>query len=169
MISIMEARVVDFPLPVGPVTRISPLGLLHKNSETTSGRPEFLKSFYFKRDGSDCGSNCAALDKNISAETRKILDAEGEIEFTVFPRIYAFARPSKCCKPVVSYRTGPSAGKSSSGFSSPFRRILGGESTVICRSEPFISTMRFKSSLRLGTAMKCSPLKIESRHPRVEI
>ena len=27
MVSIMEAMVVDFPEPVGPVTRISPLGL----------------------------------------------------------------------------------------------------------------------------------------------
>ena len=40
--SIMAARVVVFPEPVGPVTRISPLGLFDI-SRTTSGKPKVSK------------------------------------------------------------------------------------------------------------------------------
>ena len=40
MWSTMDARVVDLPLPVGPVTKTSPLGI-SESSLTTSGRPSW--------------------------------------------------------------------------------------------------------------------------------
>ena len=83
ILSIMAARVVDFPLPVGPVTRMSPRGL-SQSCSTTGGRFRVLKSLDFKRDETKHGADCAALGEHVGAKPAQILDPERKIYFPFF-------------------------------------------------------------------------------------
>ena len=82
MVSTMVARVVDLPLPVGPVTRISPWVLLIR-SRQIGRQSQLLEGVDLVGNLPDGHGRNAALLEHVGPETADALDAEGKIEFLV--------------------------------------------------------------------------------------
>src|SRR5579872_7248615 len=83
ILSIMAARVVDFPDPVGPVTSTKPRGLSHILL-TTAGSPSWLKRLDLERNQTEDGRGCAPLVKYVSAEASQTFQSEREIQLQIF-------------------------------------------------------------------------------------
>ena len=81
--SIMEARVVDLPEPVVPVTRIRPR-LRRERSRMTSGRPSCSKAGTMPTMARMARAGVPALLERVHAETADVADADGEVEFVLF-------------------------------------------------------------------------------------
>ena len=78
----MVARVVDFPLPVGPGHQNQPAWLLTELLEH-GGQPQLFKGLDFERDHPEYPGHGAALIEQVAPESRDILDPEGEVEFKI--------------------------------------------------------------------------------------
>jgi hypothetical protein len=84
----MVARVVDLPLPVGPVTRIEAARLF---AEFAQHRRQFelVEGFDLERDHAEHPGRRAALVEQVAAKARDVLNAEGKIEFqALFKRCF---------------------------------------------------------------------------------
>ena len=79
MCLISAARVVDLPLPVGPVTSTSPVGMVQKSS-STSGQVELLDRLDLERDAAEAGGEIAPLHEDVAAEARHPGDAVAEVD-----------------------------------------------------------------------------------------
>ena len=80
--SIIVASVVDFPEPVGPVTRMRPRGL-RQRSATTCGKLKFFERAYFVRDHAKHATDSFFLVEDIYAKTRKAFEADRKVQFAV--------------------------------------------------------------------------------------
>src|SRR6266849_9084385 len=129
----MAARVVDFPLPVGPVTNTSPRGR-PANRRATSGRPS----------SSMVGTPMGMARTAAPQEPRcwKTLTRNREIPGTLYAKsISRRSRKTLICSGVImlSMRAwAPSAvraGRSSRWCSFPFTRRIGWFPTLRCRSD----------------------------------
>ena len=79
ILSIIDASVVDLPLPVGPVTNTRPRGNFVR-SATTGGNPEIRQPAYLIGDQAECATDGTFLQKQVAAEPAQAADAEREIE-----------------------------------------------------------------------------------------
>ena len=80
--SIREARVVDLPEPVGPVTSTSPRARL-ANSATDGGSPSDLQRRDLERDQAERRPERGALEVGVDAEPGRARDLVGEVELPV--------------------------------------------------------------------------------------
>ena len=79
MVSIMQAMVVDLPLPVGPVTRTSPL-CFRLSSRRIGGSPSCSNVRNLVRDRPQGRSDAPALPVDVHAEPPDSLDPVGEVQ-----------------------------------------------------------------------------------------
>src|SRR5579872_6423813 len=144
ILSIIDASVVDLPDPVGPVTSTSPRGL-SQSLLTTGARPSWLN---------DLISN--GIKRKTAAVAPRWLKTLARKRASPFkPKEKSSSRLSskRCfCESVITLyasclvSAGVICGKSS-GTRCPCTRICGGELVVMCRSLPFISSIRLSRSL----------------------
>jgi hypothetical protein len=71
----MAAKVVDFPVPVGPVTKTSPLGFL-MSSLTTGRNSQFRKIEDVERNGSKGSGDRSPLHVDVSSESTQTFDSK---------------------------------------------------------------------------------------------
>ncbi len=86
MRSIIAAKVVDFPEPVGPVIRTSPEGRRARRSQTRVGR---CNSSEVADDGRDHAEGCShtpALKVNVYTEAADVGNAERKVQLPHFLR-----------------------------------------------------------------------------------
>jgi hypothetical protein len=78
----MAARVVDLPLPVGPVTSTRPRGFSVRLS-TDRGQPELVQTLYLLRDGPEGRPERAPLEVDVDPEARGTREGVGEVQLPV--------------------------------------------------------------------------------------
>src|SRR3984957_4174166 len=142
----MAASVVDLPDPVGPVTRISPLGLA-ANSETTGGSPSSSNVRILKgmvRNAPATAPRCMKMFARKRDSPFTPNDRSSSLCFSKCARCSSVSTEKHSC--LVS--TGPS-GESLSGTIDPSIRSSGGEPVVMCMSLAPFSIIVFRSWWRL--------------------
>ena len=162
MTSIIEARVVDFPEPVGPVTRTSPLGRkrmsLHAiGSPICSSVSRLLEIVRRTR---------AIFPRARNAETRnRALSPNAKPKSTV-PSCWSFCWFASLVIDFMRYSVSSGCiGGTSSGVSSPCSRRVGGEKQGRCRSlAPSSRTRSSKSAISSLAIVLYAPRVIGGLH-----
>ena len=124
--SIIAARVVDLPEPVGPVTRTKPRGLRGqlaqhlRHAERVEGRD-------LLRDEAEGGADRAALEEAVDAEAGDAGDRVGEVELLVVLEAFALVVVEDAVDDLAGLLAGRATGKPSIGTILPLSRIAGGK------------------------------------------
>ena len=82
MRAMIDASVVDFPEPVGPVRRTSPRGSLASHS-AIGGRPELVETRDVGRDHSQRERQFTPLMEGAATEPRPVAPGQGEVDVLV--------------------------------------------------------------------------------------
>src|SRR6267142_4115807 len=142
ILSIIAARVVDLPEPVGPVTRIRPRGLSHR-PDTTSGSPRSPKLFTSHGMVRKAAATAPLWLKTLARKRASPLTPKEKSSSRFSSkRCFWLSVRTLYDRALVS---GAVRGGNCKGTSLPSTRICGGELVVMCRSVPPCSTRVFRS------------------------
>ena len=172
MRSMMEASVVDFPDPVGPVTRTRPRGSLAIQS-ATGGRAELVEGRDVGGDHAERQRHLALLGEGAATEAGPVVPGEGEVDVLILVEGLLVLGESMP-RTIDSIWSPVSASVFSIALSFPSTLILGSEPAASKRSEPCWShrtcshgeMVSMSASCFMGSPLRRYETQSESARPR---
>src|SRR3989338_3180202 len=143
ILSIVEARVVDFPLPVAPVTRTRPLGFLQREVTMSTGRPHSSKVLILNGMSLMAQPTRPLCMKTLTLK-RLIVDTPKDMSSSRSFSNLAICSFASMLYASVLASSGESADVSTGTSLSSILNCTG-EFAVMCRSEAFLSFIIFRS------------------------